>query len=454
MRSFQSIRWRLQIWYGLLLIAALAGFGAAIFRVESARQFRQLDEELQRRVQVLAKSRHPVPNARPPRQQFVLLPENSALFDQGGAAEFYYVVWLHGGDAPIRSSTAPVDIPMPQNNTAASVRARGTLREAFLLPAPGDCLLVGHRTERDIAESHHLAWWLLIAGGGVVLLGLTVGSYLVHRALKPVRDISFAAQKVATGDLTQRIASSTSGSELGQLVNVLNSTFARLDAAFTQQAHFTADAAHELRTPVSVILAQAQYGLSNACENDEHREVFEASQRAANRMRHLIDSLLDLARLDAGQESPDRKPCDLATIAADCLELIRPMATARSIQIHADLRSAICTGDADRLAQVITNLLTNAVHYNYDGGEVQVSTRHDSGIATLVVRNTGPGITAEDLPRIFERFYRADKARTGSAGRTGLGLAIAKAIVQSHGGSITVTSELEKGATFTVSLPN
>lgn len=454
MRYFQSIRWRLQIWHGLLLVGVLAGFGAAVYRVESERQFRRVDEELQRRVQVLAASRHPVPNARPPRQKFDLQPQNAALFDQEGDAGFYYVVWLHGSDAPIRSSAAPADVPMPQKNPPSSLRARGGLREAFLLPAPGDCLLAGRRTERDLAELHHLAWWLVIAGGGVVLFGLTGGAWLVHRALQPVRDISVAAQKISTGDLTQRIAGSPSGSELGQLVSVLNSTFARLDAAFAQQAHFTADAAHELRTPLSVILAQAQYGLASPCENDEHRDVFEASQRAAHRMRRLFDSLLELARLDAGQETPERQPCDLAAIAADCIGLIRPMAASRGIQIHAELGSVICACDPDRVAQVITNLLTNAIHYNYDGGEVHVSTRRDNGTVALVVRNTGPGITAEDMPRIFDRFYRADKARNGSEGRTGLGLAIAKAIVQSHGGSLNATSEPDKGATFTVTLPN
>jgi len=454
MKRFQSIRWRLQIWYGLLLVAVLSGFGAAVYRVESERQFRRGDEELQRRLQVLAASRHPVPNARPPRQHFVLLPENTALFDQKGGAGFYYVVWLHGSDAPIRSTSAPPDVPMPEESASARTRVRGAFHEAFLIPAHGDCLLVGHPMARDRAEVHRLAWGLVVAGSAVLLFGLMGGAWLVHRALQPIRDISLAAQKVATGDLTQRIASSASGSELGQLVNVLNSTFARLDAAFTQQARFTADAAHELRTPVSVMLAQSQDGLASACENAEHREAFEASQRAAHRMRRLIDSLLELARLDAGQESPARQPCDLATIAADGLKLVRPMAAQHGIQIHAELVAAICPGDGDRLAQVVTNLLTNAVEYNHEGGEVHVSTRHDNGTVALVVRNTGPGIATEDLPRIFDRFYRADKARGSGAGHTGLGLAIVKAIVQSHGGSLHAASEAGQGATFTVTLPS
>jgi signal transduction histidine kinase len=261
----------------------------------------------------------------------------------------------------------------------------------------------------------------------------------------------YTAAKVAAGDLSQRISTADTDSELGRLASVLNSTFARLDAAFTQQARFTADAAHELRTPLSVMLTHTQNGLASECPNEEHREAFEASQRAAQRMRRLLDSLLELARLDAGQEPLRHAECDLAKIAADCIALIRPLGDARRIKIHPELSPAACRGDAERLAQVITNLLSNAIEYNHDGGEIRIAARRANGTATLVVSNTGPGIPAEDLPHIFERFRRADAARSG--GHVGLGLAIAKAIVDAHGGSIEAASEPIRGATFRVGIP-
>ncbi len=454
MSRLQSIRWRLQLWHGLLLMVALGGFGMMVYRMEGERQLHRADEGLQRRLQTLASSRHPVPDAWPPRQKLALSPQNASLFDQDdGGGGFYYVVWLRSNSSAIRSASAAADVPMPEDDVPSGTRMRGQMRETFLFPAPNDCLLVGHRMDRDLEEVHHLAWWLAAAGGGMVLIGLLGGAYLVRRALKPIDDISAAAQKVAMGDLTQRIAGPSSGSELGELVNVLNATFARLDAAFARQAQFTADAAHELRTPVSVMLAQAQYGLTITCDNDEHRESLEAIQRAASRMRRLIESLLELARLDAGQESPRRDWHDLALITHDCMETLRPLAEARGIQIHGELGSAVCACDADGVAQVTTNLLTNAIHYNHDGGEVHIATQRAHDTAVLVIRNTGPGIAKDDLPKIFDRFYRADKVRNSKGGHTGLGLAICKAIVQAHGGSIEAASEPGGWTTFTVSLP-
>ena len=451
MKFFQSIRWRLQLWYGVLLIAVLSGFGITAYRLESARQIRRIDEELQQRLPVLVESQRPVRGNRDLRE-FALAAKDSSLFDQAGGEGFYYVVWLRHGTRPITySATAPRDVPMPKVGEPP-VRVRGTLREVFSFPGPGDCVLVGRPIAADLADIRQLGWWLSGIGTVVLLIGLAGGAWLVTRALRPINEISSTAGKISTGDLSQRISTTETDSELGQLVSVLNSTFARLDAAFTQQARFTADAAHELRTPVAVMLTHTQNGLASECLNEEHREAFDAAQRAAQRMRRLIESLLELARLDAGQETLRRDECDLAQIAAENLEHIRPLAAKRGIQIRTDFSAAICRGDADRLAQVVTNLFANAVEYNQDDGEIRVASKYENGSATLVVTNTGPGISAEDLPHVFERFHRGDKARSAT-GHSGLGLAIAKAIVQAHSGSITVQSGSGRQTTFSISLP-
>lgn len=451
MRRFRSIRWRLQLWYGLLLFMTLTGFGTTAYHLESGRQLRRMDEELRRLLPVLVSAQHPVRGDRD-RREFDLPARDAALFDRPGDDPVYYVVWLRHSDRPVtRSTTAPRDVPQPRAGEPTT-RQRGIWRETFLFPGPGDVVLVGRPVIGDRIALRQFAWGLAAAGAAVMAIGLVIGAGLVGRALRPIQDIGAAAQRIATGDLTQRIGTGGSGSELDQLAAVLDSTFARLDAAFTQQARFTADAAHELRTPVAIVLTHAQNGLAGTCPDPGHREAFEAIQRAAQRMRRLIGSLLELARFESGQEPLQRVEFDLAVAVADCLELLQPLAAERGIRLHSQLTASLYRGDADRMAQVVSNLLINAIEYNHPGGEIRVTTRRTEHAVELGVWNTGPSIPAEDLPHIFERFRRVDRSRD-SSGHGGLGLAIAKSIVQAHGGVIAVRSDPEDGTIFTVSLP-
>jgi len=295
------------------------------------------------------------------------------------------------------------------------------------------------------------AFKLASVGGIILILGLAGGWWFVSRALRPIENISAAAVKISAGDLSQRINVAEAESELGKLAAVLNSTFARLDAAFAQQKQFASDAAHELRTPVSVMLTQTQTALNRERSAPEYRETLEACQRAAQRMRKLIGALLDLARLDAGQEQMKRLRFDFSRTVADCVELVKPLAEGRGVEMFTGLSPLEITGDAERIAQVITNLLTNAIQYNKPNGEVRVKLAPQGGLAILTVSDTGSGISREDLPHVFKRFYRGDKSRTG--GYTGLGLAISKAIVEAHGGAIEVSSEEDARTTFIVRLP-
>jgi len=311
---------------------------------------------------------------------------------------------------------------------------------------------VGCSIAPELKELHRAA--LNLAGVGVVILlvGLAGGWWFVSRALRPIQEISATAVKISSGDLTQRINTAEAESELGQLAAVLNSTFARLETAFAQQKQFASDAAHELRTPVTVILTQTQMALGRHRDAAGYKQTVEACQRAAQRMRKLIESLLELARFDAGQEVLKRLPFDLANTVKDSTELVHTLAEERRVKIISELSPSPITGDSERLAQVVTNLLTNAIQYNKPDGEVRITLGSQGNLAVLTIADTGKGIAAEDLPRVFERFYRADKSRTG-AGNSGLGLSICKAIVEAHGGAIEATSVSSAGTTFTVRLP-
>jgi two-component system OmpR family sensor kinase len=382
------------------------------------------------------------------------LPAREMRFFEGLAGRaFYYVVWGPDGAERTSSASAPSAVPRPEQAAALrGSRWRGTIRERFHL-APQGGVLVGRDVDEDLAAVRRFAWLLVATGGAVFLLGLGGGWWVSSRALRPIADISATAARIAGGDLTQRIRTADASSELGALAGVLNDTFARLHASFTRQAQFTADASHELRTPVAVVLTHTQSALARDRTADEYRESLAACQRAAQRMRGLTESLLTLARIDSGEPTEARVICDLALIARGAIDLLRPLAEAGQVTLIVELSPVRCQAHPGQLEQVVTNLVSNAIHYNRAGGSVRIRTAAEPGAAVLSVQDTGEGIAPVDLPHVFERFYRADKARAGSAGRAGLGLAISKAIVEAHRGTIQAVSAPGAGSTFTVRLP-
>jgi signal transduction histidine kinase len=470
MKIFKSIKWRLQLWYGLILVVVLAGFGFTAYQLERGRLLGRIDDELHRRVEVLSNALHRPPprgpegnkppfdrpppgqfpgdgppgqNPRPP-IEFRLLPEAGHLFDTNDPNHFYYVI--NSRDGKVLAHTIDVvQTPAPGDDI------NNYQWTNYGLPS-GEWIEVGCSIVPELKELHLIALKLENIGGIILFFGLAGGWWIISRALRPIESISATAVKISAGDLSQRINVAEAESELGQLAAVLNSTFVRLETAFAQQQQFTSDAAHELRTPVSVMLTQTQAALNRERTAPEYRETVEACQRAAQRMRQLIESLLALARFDAGQEVLNRLTFDFSKTVGDCAELVRPLAAECGVKIVLEVKPLEITGDAERLAQVVTNLLTNAVQYNKPGGNVGIKLEVQNGLAILTVADTGRGIAAADLPLVFGRFFRADQSRTG-AGNAGLGLAISRAIVETHGGTIEVASEKSAGTTFTVRLP-
>ena len=450
----RSIRWRIQAWHALLLTLVIVGFGITAYRLASMNRLRVVDQELQALVARLGIAVPPSPASdpahRPPPKP------GTSLVEQITASGAHFIVWNVNGSVQASSANLPADLRRPEQDgtgEATYMRTFGVMRQAVHFTGAGRCFIVGRPIAQVLTELRQLAMYLAAAGLGVLSLGLLGGWWLATRAMQPIANISETAEKIATGDLAQRIPTATSEDELGKLASVLNSTFSRLDAAFTQQARFTADAAHELRTPVTTMLMHAQDGLATTPLSDEQRECFVACQRAARRMRSLLESLLQLARLDAGQELHNPKSIDLAELALDAIELVQPLAEQHGLVINNQLQNVTVRADAERLVQVLTNLLTNAIQYNRDQGEVHVSLSADNGFALLSIADNGPGIAPEHLPHLFERFYRADTSRSSKDGHSGLGLAISKAIIEAHGGTIEATSVLGQGATFTLRMP-
>jgi len=491
----------MQIWHGLLLFIVLVAFAGTACWFVRTEQVNRVDQELRRRLAMIVTGGGPGPRGnpldRPPGPRggggpgargegaggggpgagpgFRVPQGQRGLFEETERGSYYYIIWSPEGDIANRSATAPENVPPPDASLAperpprmrlrggeplpeergrfGEVRVRGNYRERVAVGQGGERAVVGHAMTPENAELRRLALLFTGAGGGVLLLGLLVGGWLSGRAIRPVADISAAAKKIADGNLSERINMADTESELGELARVLNETFARLDASFARQARFTADASHELRTPAFVILSEAQSALKRERTAAEYREGFEVCQRAAQQMRQLIESLLILARQDAGEASVRREPCQLDVIAGEVVDLLRPLAAERNVTVHADLRSAPLSADVQQLRQLLTNLVGNAIEYNRPAGDVRVAVTAADETVVLTVSDTGIGIAPEDLPHIFERFYRADKSRSTSDGHTGLGLSICEVIVKAHAGTIEVESKPGIGTQFVVCLP-
>ena len=452
---FRSIRANLLGWQAVVLVAVIVGFGTALFlRVQYA-TFEQVDADLLGAAQVVAaKLQQPEPS-----RQIEIPEAYRCRFGSDVSDAPYLVVWDRDGQLQISSAGTPSDLrpvrDLPAKDDARPFRGRtrGPYREVTIRGPADSQILVGRQTGRERNELNRLLWWTLGTGSGVVVLGLAWAWTLSRRILTPVEQIGRLAERISASNLSERIDQSRIKSELGALAKVLNEMFGRLEASFQRQIRFTADASHELRTPAAVVLAQTELALAKDRSVAEYQEALEACQRAAKRMELLVDGLLTLARSDAGQLEIRQEPVDFREVVESSVALLKPLAEQEQIELNRELPSVQITGDAERLSQVAANLIRNAIIYNRTGGRVQVRLAADGRQAILTVSDTGIGVDPNDLPNIFERFYRADTARTGKSAGAGLGLAICREIVRIHGGTIDVVSTAGEGTTFTVRLP-
>jgi len=302
---------------------------------------------------------------------------------------------------------------------------------------------------------------ILAAGIGVALLLAIGGAYLLAQtALRPVEAVTATAREMGEGDLAKRLPVANPKDEIGRLTTTINGLLARLDSAFrrreetlSRQRRFAADASHELRTPLTSISGHARMLDEWALEEDKEtaRRSVGAIRRETGRMRGLIESLLTLTRGDEGAPMEVGR-YDLGALAKEATETAGAAADGRvSVEFVPFEHEIMATFDRERILQVFSILLDNAVKYTPDGGSVTVRVEEENGGVALAVSDTGVGITEDQLPLIFERFYRADSARAEEG--TGLGLSIARQIAESHGGTIEVRSKVGVGSTFVLVLP-
>ncbi len=461
-----SIRWRVQLWHALILLAAIGGLCGAVYHFQWESDLRRIDQELNTRERDVIFGLSAVNAGRPasPQEMFeklshdhLNLPPAVAAAYEGHEPGFAYFSFRNrDGKALLQSSNMPADavfLPTPSAGVVEEARTVGRRREQSRSADFGLRVVFGRDISAELDQRQRFKWSLIAAGLAVWFIGLLGGWWLAGRATRPLQTISRTARRIAEGNLDERIAVEKGAGELRELSGVLNHTFDRLRHTLELQRQFTADAAHELRTPLTILATETQRILKRDHSPEDYRAAFETCSQAVARMRRLVEDLLFLAR----QESAPgvRDACDLAAIARDTVHNLMPLAAAKAIEIHTDLQPASCTGSSNTLATVIANLVGNAIqHHDRAGGHIHVSTRQEDGHAILSVRDDGPGIAAEDLPHVFDRFYRADKARTATSSQhTGLGLSIVKTIIDSVGGKVACQSTPGSGSVFTVVLP-
>ncbi len=313
---------------------------------------------------------------------------------------------------------------------------------------------VGQALTKLDTDLQHILYGLLIATPFVLILSAFGSYWLAGRAFGPIHRLASTAREISAKDLDQRVCVPQAQDEVRDLSIIFNQMIERLERAFAQQRRFVADASHELRTPVAVIRSMTELAIAQPSNAEDNLLVLREVNAESERLGHLINDLLALARADEDQIKLDSEPVRIDLLAADVVASMEPLASERHLTLRTeDLNTATVMGDAARLIQIIISLVDNALIYTNAGGSVTLSVKVSGSHAHLIVRDTGIGIAQKDIGHIFERFYRADSARSNAMGGSGLGLAITDWLVRAHGGSISVESEPGRGSTFTMTLP-
>lgn len=404
---------------------------------------------------------------RPPSQYYV-----AVLDAQGNTVQVLDNPAAPAQDAPDLTAAAPT--PAMQAHTVGSVAPNDLRWRVVSAPSPlsdgstGQVVIATSLSDLDSTVGRLVLLQSAIGFAVLVLLGV-LGYLVVRRSLRPLVEVETTAAAIADGDLHRRIPDAGTRTEVGRLSRALNGMLSQIQAAFTASAasedaarqseqrmrRFVGDASHELRTPLTTIRGFAElYRQGAASEPADVQRLMRRIEGEADRMGLLVEDLLLLARLDS-QRPLEQEPVDLLTIAADTVHDAKAVAPQRSIQLEVqdgpDTPEVI--GDEARLRQVLGNLVNNALQHTPPDSAVTVRIATDAESVVVEVADNGPGLTEAQAQRVFERFYRADSSRTRASGGSGLGLSIVAALVAAHGGTVSVVSRPDHGATFRVLLP-
>jgi len=309
----------------------------------------------------------------------------------------------------------------------------------------------------DLPDAEVLRRFLIMLGIGapvILVVAVAGGAVLVRQALRPVRRIIDGAKAITSSNLNERLPVSRTSDEIEHLSLVLNQMIARLDEAFQHSRRFSADASHELRTPLTIMRVELESLGEEAALNHAMREKIASILEETERMGKMVEGLLAISRLETGEAVINVSRLDLGALVAATVEQIDPIAQEKGVAVTCESEARVeVAGDRFRLQQIVVNLVDNAIKYSPAGGRIAIHTRAVNEEAVLEVLDDGPGIPAEALPHVFDRFFRADSVRTHGVNGTGLGLSIVRSICLAHGGSVVAANRPDGGCQITVRLP-
>jgi len=477
----KTIRGRLTASYSIALTLTLAAFAAVLYITGRRSSYGELDQRIRSEAElgagILAESyraRGALVRMDATRRS-VLIPDVAALLE---VVPDYLIVTASDGSLLYASADARAltfqEVDKLRGLVTTSLGRQGpdtvrfgpegpslhyAVRRVPELGVPYGAILAGADIRAAELEPRELLARLAIILPIGLMLGILIGFWIAHSALAPIDQIITEVREITDGrSLHRRLAEPMVNDELGRLAKTLNEMMARLERSFTALRRFTADASHELKTPLTVLRAGVERAMTTPNLPQDTLAALEETLQEIKRMTDLVDALLTLARADEGRAPLYREPTDLRAIVLESRETGELLAEQAGVHIDfgAPEHPIVLSVDAERIRELILNLLTNAVKYTPAGGHVSLELGQSNGQVHLTVRDTGIGIAPGDLPHVFDRFWRADSARTRTGGRAGagLGLAISRWIVEAHGGNIEVTSRPGRGTTVTVTLPS
>jgi heavy metal sensor kinase len=452
-----SIRWRLTLWYGAVLALVLVVFGSSVYLMMRhalwARAGAGLLMESAEVEQEIARAKDAALLTTWLERRFAHHPGFDIQVSAVQGAPIFRSERIHDSGLPFPSTppspggTLFLDRNLERGHYQISHRGVLGPNGPLVVQVAGSLA----QNERELGELLTVLW---LAGPLALITALVGGYFLARRALAPVDRMTAEAGAITAAHLDRRLQVGNHGDELDRLALTLNGMIARLERSFEETRRFTADAAHELRTPLAVIHNAAEVALTGPHEAGQNRRFFEDILEEEERLKRLTEQLLFLCREDAGLLAEVRHPVCLETIVRQAAEPMSELAAANGLVLTVGSLSACrVAGDPDGLRRLLFNLLDNAIKYTPEGGKVEVGCECQNGSAELSVSDTGIGIPAEHIPHIFDRFYRVDPARSREAGGTGLGLSICRVIAESHGGTIRLESSTAKGTRAVVTLP-